>query len=148
MTLGCRTIFKMWISRVTLSTSLWSFILSFSKILMATFSPVMRWVPNLTLPKVPYPRERPIIVDYDWFGYILLTYYIMSNCPIGIRVIVVVVTSCSRFSCWNFCRSLLNSLRIPTISNLLSRGSSGFFNYLWFSSLLTGSSYFLFWHWS
>jgi len=35
---------------------------------MATFSPVMRWVPSLTLPKVPYPRERPIMNGNDWFG--------------------------------------------------------------------------------
>jgi hypothetical protein len=59
MTLGCLTILRIWISRVTLSTSDWSLILSFSKILMATFSPVIKWVPRRTLPNVPWPRDRP-----------------------------------------------------------------------------------------
>ena len=59
MTLGCLTILRIWISLVTLSTSDWSFILSFSRILIATFSPVIKWVPNRTLPNVPWPSERP-----------------------------------------------------------------------------------------
>ena len=60
MTFGCLTILRIWISLVTLSTSDWSLILSFSRILMATFSPVIKWVPNLTLPNVPWPSDRPI----------------------------------------------------------------------------------------
>lgn len=60
MTLGCLTILRIWISLVTLSTSDWSLILSFSRILIATFSPVIKCVPNLTLPNVPCPRDRPI----------------------------------------------------------------------------------------
>jgi len=60
MTLGCLTILRIWISRVTLSTSDWSLILSFYSILIATFSPVIRCVPSLTLPKVPWPKDFPI----------------------------------------------------------------------------------------
>lgn len=63
ITLGCLTIFKMCISLVTLSTSLWSLILSFSKIFIATFSYVIKWVPSLTFPNVPYPSDRPEIID-------------------------------------------------------------------------------------
>jgi hypothetical protein len=53
MTFGCLTFLRMLISRVTLSTSLLSLILSFSKILIATDSLVIVCVPMRTLPKVP-----------------------------------------------------------------------------------------------
>lgn len=66
----------MCISLVTLSTSDWSFILSFSRILIATFSPVSRWVPSLTFPKVPWPRDLPLDINYL---FMKLTNYIMSN---------------------------------------------------------------------
>ena len=59
ITFGCLTIFKMWISLDTLSTSAFSTILSFSKIFIATFSLVTVWIPSLTLPKVPYPMDLP-----------------------------------------------------------------------------------------
>ena len=76
----------MLISRVTRSTSPLSLILSFSRILIATFSPVIVCVPILTLPNVPDPSERPELsdkkLDYwkdnlDW-----LTDNIVTYCPI------------------------------------------------------------------
>ena len=76
----------MLISRVTRSTSPLSLIRSFSRILIATFSPVIVCVPILTLPNVPDPSERPESrdkkLDYwkdnlDW-----LTDNIMTYCPI------------------------------------------------------------------
>ena len=49
------------ISLLILSISDWSLILSFSKILIATLSPVTMCVPYLTLPNVPLPFVLPII---------------------------------------------------------------------------------------
>lgn len=46
----------MWIYLETLSTSATSTILSFSKILIATFSPVGTCIPSLTFPNVPLPN--------------------------------------------------------------------------------------------
>lgn len=83
MTFGCRTFLRMLISRVTRSTSPLSFIRSFSRILIATFSPVIVWVPILTLPNVPDPSERPESrnkkLDYwkdnlDWLTDNIMTY--------------------------------------------------------------------------
>ena len=59
MTLGCLTFLRMLISLVTRSTSLLSFILSFSRIFIATCSPVIVCVPMRTLPKVPCPSDLP-----------------------------------------------------------------------------------------
>lgn len=59
MTLGCLTFFRMFISRVTRSTSALSLILSFSSILIATCSFVIVCVPILTLPNVPCPNDLP-----------------------------------------------------------------------------------------
>lgn len=49
----------MFISLVTRSMSDLSFILSFSKILIATCSWVIVWVPILTFPNVPCPSDLP-----------------------------------------------------------------------------------------
>ena len=70
--LGCLMSLRILISLVTLSTSASSVILSFSRILTATykmivkivfitFSSVKIWVPSLTLPKVPSPIAFPKI---------------------------------------------------------------------------------------
>ena len=59
MTLGWRTRFKIEISLVTRSTSALSLILSFSRIFIATCSPVIVCVPMRTLPKVPCPSDLP-----------------------------------------------------------------------------------------
>ena len=77
----------MLISRVTRSTSPLSLILSFSKILIATFSPVIVWVPILTFPNVPEPNERPkkIIdkkIDFLKDNYNWLTDYVVADCTI------------------------------------------------------------------
>lgn len=57
----CRFRFKIFISRATRSTSAaWTMRL-FSRILMATFSPVTRCRPILTLPNVPLPIVSPSI---------------------------------------------------------------------------------------
>lgn len=96
ITFGCLTILRMWISRVTLSTSDWSLILSFSSILIATFSPVIKWVPKRTLPKVPWPRERPMKKttvrkgppSYEKISF-LLTHDIMPNGPVGVRISIL-----------------------------------------------------------
>ncbi len=66
----------MLISRVTRSTSDLLSMRSFSKILMATFSPVIVWVPTLTFPNVPYPSDRPNPLKIEW-----LTNNVMPNCP-------------------------------------------------------------------
>lgn len=83
MIFGCLMSFKIWISLATLSTSATSEILSFSKILTATyswlwlgghtFSPVMVWLPNFTLPKVPSPIVLP-----EWI-ILFPTYDIIAN---------------------------------------------------------------------
>ena len=59
-TCGCLVFLRMLISLVTRSMSDRSFIFSFSRILMATGSLVIVWVPNRTLPKVPYPSDLPM----------------------------------------------------------------------------------------
>jgi len=59
ITFGCLTFLRMLISRVTLSTSPLSLMRSFSRILMATFSPEIVCVPILTFPKVPEPSDLP-----------------------------------------------------------------------------------------
>jgi hypothetical protein len=59
MILGWRSIFKIQISRVTLSMSACYTIFSFCRVLIATRYPVSRWVPSLTLPKVPSPMLSP-----------------------------------------------------------------------------------------
>lgn len=61
MMLGCLISLRMWISRETRSTSATSIIFSFSRILIATFSPVGMWVADLTFPKVPFPNVFPQI---------------------------------------------------------------------------------------
>lgn len=119
MTFGCLTIFKMWISRVTLSTSLWSLILSFSKIFIATFSPVIRWVPSLTLPKVPCPSDRPIMLA-KIAG--ILTYNIMANRPVGIWICIL-WGALGSFSCWKFSVSFLITCDV-CISASVARASS------------------------
>lgn len=60
---GCLSNFKICSSLETRSTSVTSMILSFSSILIATFSPVKICLPILTLPKVPSPIVFPIIED-------------------------------------------------------------------------------------
>ena len=55
ITFGCLTIFNILISRFTLSISFWSFNWIFSMILIATFCYVIKCVPNLILPNIPYP---------------------------------------------------------------------------------------------
>ena len=97
MTLGWRTILRMWISLVTLSTSDWSLILSFSKILIATFSPVSTCVPSLTFPKVPCPSDLPLSNRRRLINFLvkLLTYDIMPDltiigCSSSRRLILVV----------------------------------------------------------
>ena len=76
----------MLISLVTRSTSPLSFIRSFSRILIATFSPVIVCVPILTLPNVPDPSERPVQrnkkLDFWKDNLDRLTDNIMTNCPI------------------------------------------------------------------
>lgn len=80
MTFGCLTFLRILISLVTLSTSLLSLILSFSRIFIATFSPVIVWVPILTLPKVPDPRDLPETRNTLWrFKEEWLTNYIVAN---------------------------------------------------------------------
>ena len=59
MTFLWRTRLRMEISRLTRSTSAGSTMRLFSRILMATFSPVMMCVPIRTLPKVPSPNVLP-----------------------------------------------------------------------------------------
>lgn len=63
MILGCRMSLSMWISRATLSTSATSMILSFSRILIATFSPLGMCMPSLTLPKVPLPKVLSWLIN-------------------------------------------------------------------------------------
>ena len=84
MMLGWRTFFKILISLVILSTSFLSLILSFSRILTATysikevlnlssivnqtsltFSPVKVWVASFTFPKVPFPKDFPKVNKYE-----------------------------------------------------------------------------------
>lgn len=60
-TWGCWTIFRIWISLETRSTSATSTILLFSRILTATRALVRMWVPILTFPKVPSPIVFPNI---------------------------------------------------------------------------------------
>lgn len=59
--LGCLINLRIWISLETRSTSATSMIFSFSRIFMATFSPVGMWVADLTFPKVPFPNVFPQI---------------------------------------------------------------------------------------
>ena len=59
MMLGCRISFRMWISRDTRSTSATSIIFSFSRIFIATFSPVGMCVADFTFPNVPFPSVFP-----------------------------------------------------------------------------------------
>ena len=100
----------MLISRVTRSTSPLSLILSFSKILIATFSPVIVCVPIRTLPNVPDPSDRPehqIIVRLSksckvsfrrWtFIDFKLTDNVVSNCSI-LRLFCKL---CWRFRWWS-----------------------------------------------
>ncbi len=61
---GCLINFKICISLETLSTSVTSWILSFSKIFIATGSPESICIPFFTLPKVP----SPIVLSlFFWF---------------------------------------------------------------------------------
>ncbi len=70
---GCRISLRMCISRETLSTSVTSTILSFSRIFMATFSPTRVCLPSFTLPKVPSPIVLPIQNIYKInIGYIVI----------------------------------------------------------------------------
>ena len=71
----------MLISLVTLSISDLSFILSFSKILIATCSCVIVCVPILTFPNVPCPRDLPkqvytiILITYQQHNVLLSGFY-------------------------------------------------------------------------
>jgi len=65
--LWCLNNFKIWISLDTLSTSETSIILSFSRILMATFSPVNIWVATFTFPNVPSPKFLPSRIMYYYY---------------------------------------------------------------------------------
>ena len=80
ITFGCLTFFKILISRVTRSTSDLSLILSFSRILIATYSFVIVWVPMRTFPNVPWPSDRPSFRIKKQSGS--LTDDIMTNCSV------------------------------------------------------------------
>ena len=56
---------RIWISLETLSTSVTSMILSFSKIFIATVSPVSVCFPFFTLPNVPSPIVFPGFEDCE-----------------------------------------------------------------------------------
>jgi hypothetical protein len=79
-------ILRMLISLQTRSTSDESIILSFSKILTATFSSVSRWVPTRTLPKVPFPRSLPNHNAVDNPIKCGLTEFVAANRGCSVRI--------------------------------------------------------------
>ena len=90
---GWRISLRMWISLATLSTSETSVMRSFSRILMATFSPVKSCVPNFTFPKVPSPIDFSEITSRNDN----LTYWVMPNVFSSFRLIGL----CMRDRCWS-----------------------------------------------
>ena len=68
---GCLIILRIWISLATLSMSATSEIFSFSRIFIATFSPVIMCVPSLTFPKVPLPILFPISFRLNFIDYLI-----------------------------------------------------------------------------
>jgi hypothetical protein len=72
MIFGCRSIFKIQISRVTRSISDCSMIFYFWSVLTATFCSVITCVPKRTFPNVPSPMLLPEL-------QLFLTYFVVSQ---------------------------------------------------------------------
>ena len=72
MIFGCRSIFKIQISRVTRSISDCSMIFYFCSVLTATFCSVITCVPKRTFPNVPSPMLLPEL-------QLFLTYFVVSQ---------------------------------------------------------------------
>ena len=102
----------MLISLVTRSTSALSFILSFSSILIATYSFVIVWVPIRTFPNVPCPSDLPNIYQQT---NIKLTNYVMAD-----RSAFVCWNCSTRLSCFGESFMVCNSSYTGTQS--LARG--------------------------